>query len=81
MPKVKLTITDSSCRSGYFKKGQEYIVEDLCPHYAMNYGIASIRWYIVYHLTTFFDCFVLYSNQHYRKEYNYEYTKVFNTYN
>lgn len=31
MLKVKLTITDSSCRSGYFKKGQEYIVEDLCP--------------------------------------------------
>ncbi len=31
MPKVKLTITDSRCRSGYFKKGQEYIVEDLCP--------------------------------------------------
>lgn len=31
MPKVKLTITDSKCRSGYFKTGQEYIVEDLCP--------------------------------------------------
>ncbi len=31
MPKVKLTITDSCCRSGYLKKGQEYIVEDLCP--------------------------------------------------
>ena len=29
--KVKLTITDSRCRSGYFKKGQEFIVEDLCP--------------------------------------------------
>ena len=29
--KVKLTITDSRCRSGHFKKGQEFIVEDLCP--------------------------------------------------
>ncbi len=31
MIKVKLTIPDSKCRSGYFKKGQEFIVEDLCP--------------------------------------------------
>lgn len=31
MPKVKLTITESRCRSGYFKKGQEYIVEDSFP--------------------------------------------------
>lgn len=31
MPKVKLTITDSKCRSGYSEKGQEYIVEDICP--------------------------------------------------
>jgi len=31
MPKVKLTITESRCRSGYFRKGQEFIVEDLCP--------------------------------------------------
>lgn len=31
MPKVKLTITDSRCRCGYFKKGQEFVVEDLCP--------------------------------------------------
>ena len=31
MPKVKLVITGSKCRSGYFKKGQEFIVEDLCP--------------------------------------------------
>ena len=31
MPKVKLVITDSKCRSGYFKKGQEFVVEDLCP--------------------------------------------------
>ncbi len=31
MPKVRLTITDSRCRSGYFQKGQEFIVDDLCP--------------------------------------------------
>ena len=31
MPKVKLVITGNKCRSGYFKKGQEFIVEDLCP--------------------------------------------------
>lgn len=31
MPRVKLTITESCCRSGYFEKGQEFIVEDLCP--------------------------------------------------
>lgn len=31
MSKVKLTITDSHCRGGYCLKGQEYIVEDLCP--------------------------------------------------
>ena len=31
MAKVKLTITESKCRGGYFKEGQEFIVEDLCP--------------------------------------------------
>ena len=31
MPKVKLTITESRCRCGYFTKGQESILEDLCP--------------------------------------------------
>ena len=29
--KVKLTITESRCRSGHFKAGDEFIVEDLCP--------------------------------------------------
>ena len=29
--KVKLTITESNCRSGYFKTEDEFIVEDLCP--------------------------------------------------
>lgn len=31
MIKVKLTITESKCRGGYCKKGDEFIVEDLCP--------------------------------------------------
>ena len=31
MAKVKLTITESKCRGGYLKKGDEFIVEDLCP--------------------------------------------------
>ena len=31
MKKVKLTITESGCRSGYFQKGQEFVVKDLCP--------------------------------------------------
>lgn len=31
MAKVRLTVTESRCRSGYFRKGQEFIVEDLCP--------------------------------------------------
>ena len=29
--KVKLTVTESRCRGGYFRAGQEFIVEDLCP--------------------------------------------------
>lgn len=31
MKKVKLTITESHCRSGYCKKGDVFLVEDLCP--------------------------------------------------
>lgn len=31
MRKVKLTIIESNCRWGYFQKGDEFIVEDLCP--------------------------------------------------
>ena len=31
MSRVKLTIKESNCRCGYFKCGQEFIVEDLCP--------------------------------------------------
>ncbi len=31
MPKVRLTIVESRCRSGYFHQGQEFTVGDLCP--------------------------------------------------
>lgn len=31
MGKVKLTVTESKCRCGYCKAGDEFIVEDLCP--------------------------------------------------
>lgn len=31
MGKVRLTITESLCRSGYFHTGDTFIVEDLCP--------------------------------------------------
>ncbi|MFD3157273.1 TIGR04076 family protein [Haloimpatiens sp. FM7330] len=29
--KVKLTILESKCRGNYHKKGDSYIVEDICP--------------------------------------------------
>lgn len=31
MPKVKLTIKESKCRSDYHKVGDTFIVEDICP--------------------------------------------------
>ena len=31
MSKVKITVTESKCRGGYCKAGDEFIVEDLCP--------------------------------------------------
>lgn len=40
MSKVRLTVTESACRGGYCQKGQEFIVEDLCPplcHELWNY--------------------------------------------
>ena len=40
--KVKLTITESRCRSGYFKPGDTFIVEDLCP------PLCHELWNIVY---------------------------------
>lgn len=29
--RVRLTVTESACRCGYHKKGDEFIVEDICP--------------------------------------------------
>ena len=45
MAKVKLTITESRCKSGFHKKGQEFIIDEtICPsicmklwHYAYPY--------------------------------------------
>ena len=31
MRRVKLTVTESRCRGGYCKAGDEFVVEDLCP--------------------------------------------------
>lgn len=31
MAKVRLTVVESKCRCGYCKKGDIYIVDDLCP--------------------------------------------------
>ena len=31
MPKLKLTVTESRCRSGLYQKGEVFVVEDLCP--------------------------------------------------
>lgn len=31
MPKVLLTVTESNCRCAYLKKGDTFVVEDLCP--------------------------------------------------
>ncbi len=31
MTKVKLTIKESKCRCGYYKSGDSFIVEDICP--------------------------------------------------
>ena len=34
--KVKITVTESFCRSGYHKKGDVFIVEDICPEMCME---------------------------------------------
>lgn len=31
MPSVKLTILESRCRAGIHRKGQEFLVADVCP--------------------------------------------------
>ena len=45
MARVKLTITESMCRSGYHKKGDTFIVEDLCP------PLCHELWNIIYPMT------------------------------
>ncbi len=43
MGKVKLTITESRCRSGFHKKGQEFIIDEtICPPICME------LWHYVY---------------------------------
>lgn len=42
MAKVKLTVTASSCRCGYHKAGDEFIVEDICP------PLCHELWYAAY---------------------------------
>lgn len=44
MGKVKLTVTDSKCRCGYCEKGDQFIVEDICP------PICHELWSIIYPL-------------------------------
>ena len=31
MAKIRLTITESACRSGYHKAGDAFVFDDLCP--------------------------------------------------
>ncbi|MBE6011660.1 TIGR04076 family protein [Anaeropeptidivorans aminofermentans] len=31
MSRIKITVVESKCRSGYHKKGDCFIIEDLCP--------------------------------------------------
>ena len=42
MAKVRLTVTESRCRCGYHKAGDEFLVEDLCP------PLCSELWHNVY---------------------------------
>lgn len=42
MSKVKLTVTESRCRCGYVKKGDTFIVDDLCP------PLCHELWHVVY---------------------------------
>ena len=42
MPKIKLTITESACRSGYHQTGDTFIVGDLCP------PMCHELWHVIY---------------------------------
>ena len=60
MSKVKLTVTESRCRCGYVKKGDTFIVDDLCPPlchelwntiypsvFALKNGVLKFKKYII----------------------------------
>jgi len=40
--KVKLEVIESSCRSGYHKKGDSFLVKEICP------PICQELWHIIY---------------------------------
>ncbi len=42
MAKVKLTVVESRCRDGYCRKGDVFVVEDLCP------PICHELWHLIY---------------------------------
>ena len=42
MKKIKLTVIESSCRSGYHKTGDTFIVSDICP------PLCAELWHIAY---------------------------------
>lgn len=42
MSKVRVTVIESKCRSGYFNVGDEYVVGDLCP------PLCHELWYCMY---------------------------------
>ena len=44
MKKVKLTVTRSSCRSGLCKKGDSFVVGELCP------ALCHELWHVIYPL-------------------------------
>ena len=42
MPKVRLTVLESRCRSGYHKEGESFVIEDICP------PVCCELWHAVY---------------------------------
>lgn len=42
MPEVRLTVTESRCRCGYLKKGDTFLVNDICP------PICHELWNVIY---------------------------------
>ena len=50
MKKVKLTVMQSSCRSGLCKKGDRFVVGELCP------ALCHELWHVIYPLGAGFMC-------------------------